>query len=131
MVFRLLAWLEKFFSRVASHLVTSSSFGWTTAPKLSPGSKPTLRSGGSDPFPGSEELPKDKEAANAAAEREKDGQHDDDGQEGGGQAPEEIRLAFHLVVVPDHASRAGALANDPGHVTPEPQSLESQELIFG
>jgi len=69
---------------------------------------------------GLEKSSKDEEAADAAAECEEDGQDDHDGEEGRRQAPVQVWLAFHFVVVPDHAARAGALSNDPGNVAPEP-----------
>lgn len=98
----------------------SSTVAWTTAPTQWSGSKRVSRSVGLKPFPGSEEPSKDEEAADTAAEGEKDGQDNHDGEEGGGEAPEEVRLALHLVVVPDHASRAGTLADDPCYVSSEP-----------
>jgi hypothetical protein len=74
----------------------------------------------------SHESPEDEESADATTECEQDCEDDDDGEKGGGEAPDQVRLALHLAVVPDHAAWARALTHDPGHITAEPKSLKSK-----
>ena len=38
----------------------------------------------------------------------------------------ETHLALHLPLVKDHAARAGAIADDPGHVATKPESLKGE-----
>lgn len=74
----------------------------------------------------SEESSEDEEATDATAKGEQDGEDDGNGKEGGGEAPDQVRLALHLAIVPDHPTWAGTFAHDPGNVTTEPESLKSK-----